>query len=220
MELKLRQEKPTDYQETEFVTREAFWNQFAPGCCEHYLLHVMRENPAFVPELDVVAECGGRIVGNVAYARGVIKGDNGTEYEVLTLGPLAVLPEYQQMGIGSQLMEYTRNLARDMGFRAIVLCGDPDYYSGKGFVPAETFGIRTAENMYAAFLQVCELSEHALAEAKGRYYEADVYAIDEAAAMEFDRQFPKKETLTGTTGQKRFLEVIEMQRSADDFKTQ
>ena len=220
MELKLRQEKPTDYQETEFVTREAFWNQFAPGCCEHYLLHVMRENPAFVPELDVVAECGGRIVGNVAYARGVIKGDNGTEYEVLTLGPLAVLPEYQQMGIGSQLMEYTRNLARDMGFRAIVLCGDPDYYSGKGFVPAETFGIRTAENMYAAFIQVCELSEHALAEAKGRYYEADVYAIDEAAAMEFDRQFPKKETLTGTPGQKRFLEVIEMQRSADDFKTQ
>ena len=64
----------------------------------------MRENPAFVPELDVVAECDGRIVGNVAYARGVIKGDNGKEYELLTLGPMAVLPEYQQMGICGQMI--------------------------------------------------------------------------------------------------------------------
>ena len=56
VELKLRTEQPADYRETENVTREAFWNLYSPGCCEHYLLHVMRDSPAFVPELDLVAE--------------------------------------------------------------------------------------------------------------------------------------------------------------------
>ena len=66
MEIKLRPETPADYREAENVTREAFWNHFAPGCNEHYLLHVMRGSPAFVPELDFVAELDGRIVGLVA----------------------------------------------------------------------------------------------------------------------------------------------------------
>lgn len=124
----------------------------------------MRGHPAFVPELDVVAECDGTIVGNVVYVKGMIKGDNGEEYEVLSLGPISVLPKYQRMGIGRRLIEYSRNLARDMGFRAILLCGDPEYYSRQGFVPAETLGIRTAGNMYAAALQVCELFEGAMAD--------------------------------------------------------
>ena len=61
VELKLRTEQPADYRETENVTREAFWNLYSPGCCEHYLLHVMRDSPAFVPELDLVAERDGRM---------------------------------------------------------------------------------------------------------------------------------------------------------------
>lgn len=62
-----------------------------------------------------------------------------------------------------------------MGFRAILLYGDPDYYSRHGFVAAETLGIRTADDMYAAALQVCELQEEALSSMKGRYVEAAVY---------------------------------------------
>lgn len=215
MKVEFRLEKPADYRETESVTREAFWNLYSPGCCEHYLLHIMRGHPAFVPELDVVAECDGTIVGNVVYVKGMIKGDNGEEYEVLSLGPISVLPEYQRMGIGRRLIEYSRNMARDMGFRAILLCGDPEYYSRQGFVPAETLGIRTAGNMYAAALQVCELYEGALADAKGRYYEDEVYAVDEDATAEYDRQFPAREMVTGTATQQRFLEVCSMQKSVD-----
>lgn len=215
MEIKLRTEQPADYRETENVTREAFWNHFSPGCNEHYLLHVMRDNPAFVPELDLVAEYDGRIVGNVVCMKAAIHGDDGVKYEVLSLGPISVLPEYQRKGIGGRLIGRTRELAREMGFRAVLLCGDPDYYLYQGFVPAELLGIRTADDMYAMALHVCELYEGALSGVRGRYVEDSAYEVDEAAAEVFDRDFPAKEKVRGTASQARFDEIVVVRRPAD-----
>lgn len=204
MEIELRRELPTDYRETENVVREAFWNHYTPGCDDHYLVHIMRKCPAFVPELDIVAVCGGKIIGNVVFLRSYIMGDNGEKHDVLSLGPIAVLPEYQRKGIGGKMIEYAKKLALKMGFRAILLCGDPEIYSRKGFVPAETLGIRNSDNMYFAPLHVYELYCGALSNAKGRYYENDIYNIDEALVLEFDKQFPPKEVIIGTPSQKRF----------------
>lgn len=53
--IEFRQEQPKDYRETETLVRDAFWNQFQPGCVEHYLMHIMRDADVFIPELDVVA---------------------------------------------------------------------------------------------------------------------------------------------------------------------
>lgn len=214
MDIELRKEEPADYRGTEYVTREAFWNYYSPGCSEHYLLHIMRRSPAFVPGLDIVALHDGRIVGNVVYMKGIVREDDGRETEVLSLGPISVLPEYQRRGIGGRLIGYSRELARGMGFRAVLLCGDPDYYSRQGFVPAERLGIRTADNMYAAALQVCELYENALAGVNGRYIEDAIYELDEAAVAEFDKGFPAKEKITGTPSQKRFEEIVVQRRSA------
>lgn len=214
MDIELRQEQPADYSETENVTREAFWNHYSPACSEHYLLHIMRDCPAFVPELDVVAVCDGKIVGNVVYMKSVIRADNGNSYEVLSLGPISVLPEYQRKGIGGRMIEYTRDIARRMGFAAILLCGDPDYYSRQGFLSAETFGIRTEDNMYADALQVCPLCENAMSGMKGRYIEDSAYQVDEAAATEFDKHFPPKEIIVGTPSQKRFDEIVVKRRKA------
>ena len=127
----------------------------------------MRDSPAFVPELDLVAERDGRIVGNVVSLRAVLHGDDGTDCEVLSLGPISVLPECQRQGIGGRLISRTRELARELGFRALLLCGDPDYYLYQGFVPAEMLGIRTADNMYAMALHVCELYDGALSGIRG-----------------------------------------------------
>lgn len=149
MEIELRNERFSDYPETENVVREAFWNRYSPGCYEHYLIHIMRYSRAFVPQLDFVAVFDDKIVGNIVFLKSVIQADTGKEYEVLSLGPISVLPEYQNMGIGKRLIDHTRNLAKCMGFRAILLCGEPDYYLRRGFVPAETLGIRTADDMYA-----------------------------------------------------------------------
>lgn len=214
MDIELRQEQPADYSETENVTREAFWNHYSPACSEHYLLHIMRDCPAFVPELDVVAVCDGKIVGNVVYMKSVIRADNGNSYEVLSLGPISVLPEYQRKGIGGRMIEYTRDIARRMGFAAILLCGDPDYYSRQGFLSAETFGIRTEDNMYADALQVCPLCENAMSGMKGRYIEDSIYQIDESAASDFDKHFPPKEIIVGTPSQKRFDEIVVKRRKA------
>ena len=215
MIIALRTAQPADYAGTEHVTREAFWNYYVPGCNEHYLLHIMRGSPSFIPELDVVAVHGGRIVGNIVYAASVIRTDDGKEYEVLGMGPIAVLPEYQRRGIGRRMISYTKDRAREMGFRAIFLYGDPDYYSRCGFVPAETLGIRTADNMCAAALQACELQRDSLSGLKGRYVEAAVYHMDEKRAAEFDRHFPAKKKLSGTPSQKRFQQIAAMRKKPD-----
>lgn len=214
MDKELRLEQPSDYAETENLMREAFWNHFVPGCDEHYLTHIMRDDPAFLPELDFVAVHEGRIVGSIMYVRGLIEGDDGSEHEILTLGPVAVLPEFQGKGIGATLIEHTASLARELGYRAIFLCGDPAYYVRQKFVDAESFGIRTADDKYMAALQVYELVEGALASARGRYLENSVYEVDKALAEEFDKNFPPKEKISGTSSQKRFEELVAMQRNA------
>ena len=86
--IELRQEMPCDYRETEHVIREAFWNHYTPACNDHYLIHIMRNCPAFVPELDIVAVKDGRIIGNSMCLKSYISGDDGKYYEVLSLGPI------------------------------------------------------------------------------------------------------------------------------------
>lgn len=215
----LRPALPSDREATEELMREAFWNRYSPACSEHYLVHVMRECPDYVRELDYVAVLDNRIVGNVLYMKSHVATDLGYRQEVLCLGPVAVLPEYQGRGIGRILISHTRGLARRMGFRAIVLCGDPDYYIRVGFVPAERLGIRKSEDMYLDALLVCELYEDALAGCRGRYCEHPIYNVDGAAVSEFDKAFPPKPVLHDTPTQRRFLELAAMQHRADVGKT-
>ena len=210
MNITIRLEQPADYREIENLTREAFWNHYSPGCCEHYLIHLMRDCPGFIPELDLVAEADGKIVGSAICMKGLVKRSDGTTVVVLSLGPLSVLPEYQRKGVGAKLIQRTREIAQELGYRAILLCGDPDYYTRQGFVPAQQYDIRTAENRYAAPLHVCELYDGALKYVQGCYFEDPVYQIDEVAAEEFDRQFPQKEKVTGTPTQEKFRKVAAM----------
>jgi len=212
MDIELRLEDEKDYRETENMIREAFWNRYVPGCDEHYLMSVMRGKPDFLHELDFVAVHEGRIVGNIACAKGRIRCDDGQEIEVVSLGPIAVLPEYQAKGIGRQLIERVCYVAGELGYSAIFLCGDPEYYSKQGFVPAEGLGIRTAENMYAVALQLRELKLNALLGARGRYYESEIYQVNPKSAAEFDESFPNKEKLSDTPSQKRFLKIVAMQK--------
>lgn len=211
----IRAEKRSDYADVENVVREAFWNVYCPGCSEHYLVHVMRGSEAYVPELALVAVADGRVVGYAANVKAFIECDNGKCAEVLTLGPIAVLPEYQGMGIGAALIAGIKKIAARMGFRAVLLCGNPDFYRKQGFCAAETYGIRSSENLYVDALHACELYYGALAEAAGRYYEDEIYSIDEEAVSEFDRHFPHKEKIEGTPSQQAFLEIVKRCRPAE-----
>lgn len=214
--IEIRQEQKSDYRETEEMVREAFWNHYSPGCAEHYLVHVLRDSSVFLPELNLVAVSDGRIVGNAMCIKGLIRRDDGGQTEVLSLGPLSVLPEYQRKGVGTALIEETKKRAAALGYGALFLCGDPDYYTAKGFAAAEMYGIRTADNMYAVALHACELYRGALEETHGRYYEDSVYEIDEIKAEQYDKKFPPKEKVSGTPTQQKFDRIVAMRRPPEN----
>ncbi len=190
MDIIFRNETEEDYKIVEELTREAFWNLYVPGCSEHYLVHIMRDSELFIPELDFVALLNGKVVGNIMYIHSMVaEGD----YPVITFGPVSVLPKYQKKGIGSKLIEHTIKLAKEMGYPAILIYGDPAYYKRFGFVPAENYGIRTGAGLYAEALQAYELSHGALNEISGKFIEGDIYELDEKEVSEFDKQFNEKE---------------------------
>lgn len=211
--LNLRLEEPKDYKKVESLTREAFWNVYGPGCDEHYIIHIMRKSDAFIKELDIIAEVEEKIVGNIVYSKAKILCDDNITYDdVICFGPISVLPEFQGRGVGGKLIEYSKEIARKLGYRAILIYGDPDYYKRYGFVPAENYKIGTPDDMYAAPLQAFELYDKALENCKGRFFEDGVFKVDREKADEFEKNFPKKEKISDLPSQKRFIELINMRK--------
>lgn len=209
MNLLLRQEKPADFRATEELTREAFWNLNTPACVEHYLTHILRDSKSFVPELDLLALKGDQLVGNIIYTKAIIKKDDGSTQEVLSFGPLAVLPAYQHQGIGTALIERTKELATQMGYTAILIFGNSEYYQRFGFKAAENYRIGTEWNTYADALLALELVPNALANAAGVFIEDPAFNVDEAQVSAFDKTFVPKEKLEGLPSQLKFMEQVQ-----------
>ncbi len=205
--LTIRLEEKTDHRPVEEITREAFWNHFVPGCDEHYLVHIMRSSPDFIPELDFVAILDNRIVGNIMYTISSIKETPGNEFPVITFGPVSVLPEFQNQGIGSALIRHSFDEARRLGYKAVIIYGLPAYYSRLGFEPCIKYNISNHDNRYPRAMQVFELEQGALNHVSGVFQESPVFIIDPRAAEEFDKTFPPKEKIAGTPFQKLFLET-------------
>lgn len=192
----LRLEEPLDYSEVEHLVREAFWNLYQPGCDEHYLLHLLRDSAGYMPELHFVAVDGGHIIGSIVYSRSKVVDDGGNEWPALTFGPLSVLPDYQRKGIGSALIHHTVSLAEQNGERAIIIFGNPAYYSRFGFRPSSDFDITLPDgNTFDAF-QTLELHSGALDGVHGKYYADETFSeLDPDKVAAFDSAFPEKEKL-------------------------
>ena len=193
MDITIRNEKEGDYRTVEEVVREAFWNLYVPGCVEHFVVHNLRKSADFIPELDFVAEKEGQIIGQIIYSRGVIKDKDGRDNQVISFGPVSVLPAFQKQGIGSALITHTLSLARDMGFLAICIYGDPRYYSRFGFRCGEKYEVKTADDKYAVALLVLELKRGLLGSTGGRFIESDSFSFDPDKFAEYDASFPFRE---------------------------
>src|SRR4030042_2914713 len=203
MDAIIRNEREGDYRVVEGVVREAFWNLYVPGCCEHFILYNIRKNSDFIPELDFVAEKERQIVGQIVYSRGVIRDKKGREKKVISFGPVSVLPAFQKQGIGSSLITHTINLARDMGFLAICIYGDPRYYSRFGFRCGEKYEVKTTDDKYAFSLMALELKQGSLDSTGGRFIESASFNVDPDIFAEYDASFPFKEK-TETDSQQEF----------------
>lgn len=208
MNITLRPEREEDRRRVEEVTREAFWNVYRPGCDEHFLVHNLRGTGQFLASLDYVAVLDGEIVGNIIYVETRVDGADGAAHRFAAFGPVSVLPEHQGKGIGGKLIRHTMQLARDMGYKAVIIYGDPDYYCRHGFRVSKEFGITDGEARFPAAMLVRELYEGVLRGIAGSYREGDIYTRDPEALEAFDRSFPPKEQIAGTKSQKRFLELV------------
>ena len=202
----IRNERENDYRAVEQLIREAFWNLYVPGCNEHFILHNLRNSSDFIPELDFVAEKEGQIVGQIVYSRGIISYARGEDKEVISFGPVSVMPAFQRQGVGSALITQTINLARKMGFSAICIYGDPRYYTRFGFRCGEKYEIKSADDKFAVALQVLELQQGALDNRPGRFIESDAFKVDENQFQKYEATFPFKEkTETDSQCEFRFL---------------
>lgn len=194
----IRLEQREEQHEVENLTREAFWNIYRPGCLEHYVLHCLRNDEAFIPELDFVMEADGRLIGQVICMRAALRLDDESLLPIMTLGPIGILPNYKRQGYGKALLDYTLERATEMGFGAVCFEGNIDFYGKSGFSYASDFNIRyhgLPEGEDASFFLCKELKKGYLDGVSGEYATPQGYFVDETACEVFDRQFPPKEKL-------------------------
>ena len=194
----IRPERPEDYRAVENLVRESFWNVYRPGCSEHYVIHVLRDDPAFVKELDFVMEKDGKLIGQNMFMKTVIEADDGRVIPVLTMGPIGITPELKRKGYGKALLDYSLEQAAGLGFGAVLFEGNIGFYGKSGFDYTSRFGIRyhdLPEDADASFFLGRELIPGYLDDVTGVYQTPKGYYVDDADVEEFDKGFPPKQKL-------------------------
>ena len=189
----IRNERSGDWEAVETLTRRAFYNQYIPGCMEHYLVHIMRGHEDFIPELDFVAELDGEIIGNIMYTRAWLTDAAGTEKPVLTFGPVCVAPEHQRQGYGKALMEHSFEAARTLGYDTVVIFGSPANYVARGFVCCKKHRVSVEGGKYPSAMLVKELVPGVLEGRDWTYRDSPVMAVSEEDALAYDSTLPPME---------------------------
>jgi len=166
MNVHIRQEEPADYPAVFKLIEEAFREEPMSDHTEQFLVERLRTSDAFVPELSLVAEAGGNIVGHILLTRIKIKNDRD-ELDSLALAPVSVLPAFQRQGIGSRLIEKAHGIAKGLGYSSVILIGHEDYYPRFGYQQASTFGIQLPFDAPEANCMAIELTDNGLAGVQG-----------------------------------------------------
>lgn len=156
----------------------------------------MRNHSDFISELNYVLEKGGKIIGQNVFVNAVIKGDDGRDIAIATMGPICIAPEFKRQGYGKILLDYTLEKAKEYGIKAVCFEGDIAFYGKSGFDFASKFNVRyhgLPEGEDSSFFLCKELEKGYLDGVSGEYATPECYFVDENDAEEFDRDFPYKE---------------------------
>ena len=216
----IRLETPADYREVENLTREAFWNVYRPGCTEHYVLHCYRDNPDFIPELDLVMEEAGSIIGHVMFSKAGLVLPDGSNKPSWTFGPISIHPDIKRKGYGLRLLKHALDKARGMGIGFLCMEGNIDFYKHAGFDLAGKRGIHyhdlpkeddvpffLAQELIPGWLKANGIEDATYCPPKG-YFVADK---DPEAFEAYESTFPPKEKLR-LPGQLTYNNVMETTR--------
>ena len=212
----IRVEEERDYSTVESLVRESFWNVYRPGCTEHYVLHHLRSNPDFIPELAFVMEADGKIIGQNVFVKAQITRDDGfineiktrqtaesraknevsldqtygTAFPILTMGPICIANEYKRKGYGKILLDYSLEKANALGYGGVCFEGNIDFYGKSGFDFASKFGIKyhgLPEGMAADFFLCKELKPGYLDGITGVYATPAAYFVAEENPEDFEK---------------------------------
>lgn len=196
--MKIRNEQPSDYREVENLTREAFWNVYRPGCTEHFVLNRYRNNPDFIPELDLVMEEDGKIIGHVMFSHASLTKADGSTMPAWTFGPICIAPDYKRKGYGLALLNHAIDKARTMGISVLCMEGNIEFYRNAGFAEASTLGLHYhgTPDAEASFFLAQELIPGYLGGIEATYTPPKGYFVADEQPEEFaayDATFPHKE---------------------------
>lgn len=193
MNINVRNEEPKDYRRVEEVAREAFWNLYFPGANEHCVVHKMRNHPDFIKELAFVIEVDGKVEGAIFYTHSKIVSKDNTEYKTISFGPVFISPEFHRKGLGRDLITHSIDVAKTMGYRAILTLGYAYHYEPYGFLGGKKYNIAMEDGNFYKGLLVLPLYESALDYTSGYVTFSEVLDVTEEEVNEFDQLFPFKE---------------------------
>lgn len=157
----IREESPKDFPEIYKLIKTAFETAKVKDGDEQDFADNLRKNERYIPQLALVAEHESKLIAHIMLTKTYVESENGL-YEALLLAPICVLIEYRDMGIGSDLIKESFVRARELGFEAVFLCGDPAYYHRFGFRPTSEFGIKPKQNIPPEYVMGYELKPNAL----------------------------------------------------------
>jgi putative acetyltransferase len=153
----IRPERPDDHPAIAQVVADAFGSE-----AEARLVDAIRASDAYLPELALVAELEGAVVGHVMISYVGLEDASGTRHRIASLSPLAVAPAVHRQGIGSTLVRAVTAAADERGEPLVVLEGDPAYYGRFGFEPSVPQGVAITLPSWAspAAAQLLRLREY------------------------------------------------------------
>lgn len=166
MNISIRQENEKDYKLSENVVEKAFKNVEHSDHKEQILVNKLRKSDAFIPELSLVAEYNEEIIGHIMLTKIFIENQEN-RYESLALAPLSVLPEYQNKGLGSKLISQSLKIAKELGFKSVIVLGHDKYYPRFGFKPASIWGIKAPFDVPDEAFMALELNDNSLYDVTG-----------------------------------------------------
>lgn len=158
----IRQFRESDKDEVYNLIRTAFETAKVRDGDEQDFAVGLRTRSTYIPELEFIGEIDNKPVAHIMLTKTSIIQPDNKKVQILLLAPLSVLLEYRSKGIGAAMVSKGFDQARKLGYKAIILCGDPTYYERLGFRSISAFEFRNGTSIPNQFVLVYELVPDAL----------------------------------------------------------